>query len=97
MHRRVIVCAAVATSLLLGCSGRADGAAGPEPSVRLGIVGQALIEHDPRAYLEAPLRSVVPILAAADAVFTNLEVAVSGPGCSCVRTRDDVFFHGSPT
>jgi poly-gamma-glutamate capsule biosynthesis protein CapA/YwtB (metallophosphatase superfamily) len=95
MQRLGIVLAAVATSLLLACGNRRDGSADPEPSVRLGIVGQALIEHDPRAYLEAPLSSVVPILGAADAVFTNLEVAISGPGCSCVRTRDDVFFHGA--
>ena len=59
------------------------------------MVGQALIEHDPRRYLEAPLATVVPILASADAVFTNLEVAVAGPGCDCRPTRDDVFFHGA--
>lgn len=89
------VFAAVATCLVLGCGNRGDGSADPEPSVRLGIVGQALIEHDPRDYLDTPLSSVVPILAAADAVFTNLEVAVSGPGCSCDPTRNDVFFHGA--
>ena len=59
------------------------------------MVGQALIEHDPRRYLEAPLATVVPLLAPADAVFTNLEVAVAGPGCDCRPTRDDVFFHGA--
>lgn len=59
------------------------------------MVGQALIEHDPRRYLEAPLATVVPLLASADAVFTNLEVAVAGPGCDCRPTRDDVFFHGA--
>ena len=59
------------------------------------MVGQALIEHDPREYLEAPLATVVPILGSADAVFTNLEVAVAGPGCDCRPTRDDVFFHGA--
>ncbi len=59
------------------------------------MVGQALIEHDPREYLEAPLATVAPLLAPADAVFTNLEVAVAGPGCDCRPTRDDVFFHGA--
>ena len=59
------------------------------------MVGQALIEHDPREYLEAPLATVAPILASADALFTNLEVAVAGPGCDCRPTRDDVFFHGA--
>lgn len=96
MRRFGTVFASAATCLVLGCGNRGDGSADdPEPSVRLGIVGQALIEHDPRDYLDAPLSSVVPILAAADAVFTNLEVAVSGPGCSCVPTRNDVFFHGA--
>ncbi len=92
---RGIAFASVATFLILGCGGRGDGSADPEPSVRLGIVGQALIEHDPRDYLDTSLRSVVPTLAMADAVFTNLEVAGSGPGCSCVPTRNDVFFHGA--
>ena len=65
------------------------------PSITLAVVGQALIEHDPRQYLEAPLATVAPILASADAVFTNLEVAVAGPACDCRPTRDDVFFHGA--
>ena len=68
---------------------------GSGPTVTIAVVGQALIEHDPRAYLDAPLATVTPILAAADAVFTNLEVAVAGPGCDCKPTRDDVFFHGA--
>ena len=68
---------------------------GGGPSITLAVVGQALIEHDPRRYLEAPLATVAPILAEADAVFTNLEVAVAGPGCDCRPTRDDVFFHGA--
>lgn len=68
---------------------------GSGPTVTIAVVGQALIEHDPRQYLDAPLATVTPILAAADAVFTNLEVAVAGPGCDCTPTRDDVFFHGA--
>ena len=92
---RVTVFCTVTVCLLLGCAERRDGSVDPGPRVRLAIVGQALIEHDPREYLEAPLSSVMPILGAADAVFTNLEVALSGPGCTCVPTRDDVFFHGA--
>ena len=64
-------------------------------NIKLAVLGQALIEHDPRRYLDAPLATVVPILDSADAVFTNLEVAVAGPGCNCAPTRDDVFFHGA--
>jgi poly-gamma-glutamate synthesis protein (capsule biosynthesis protein) len=90
-----MILAAVAACLVLGCSGRGGGNGEAEPGVRLVIVGQSLIEHDPRAYLEAPLGSVVPILSAADAVFTNLEVAVAGPDCTCIPTRNDVYFHGA--
>ena len=90
--------AVLLAAVLLGACGApadelprsADG-----PSVTLAVVGQALIEHDPRQYLEAPLATVAPLLATADAVFTNLEVAVAGPGCDCRPTRDDVFFHGA--
>ena len=80
-----------------GCAPGADnaGGSGSEPTVTLAVVGQALIEHDPRQYLEAPLATVAPILAGADAVFTNLEVAIAGPDCDCEPTRDDIFFHGA--
>lgn len=80
-----------------GCAPGADDAGGPgsEPTVTIAVVGQALIEHDPRQYLEAPLATVAPILASTDAVFTNLEVAIAAPGCDCTPTRDDVFFHGA--
>ena len=90
-------CLLLATLLPAACGAPADepqpGTGGP--SITLAVVGQALIEHDPRRYLEAPLATVVPVLASADAVFTNLEVAVAGPGCDCRPTRDDVFFHGA--
>ena len=95
MRRFGMISAVLATWLLVGCGNRGDGSGDPESNVRLGIVGQSLIEHDPRDYLDAPLSSVVPILAETDAVFTNLEVAVSGPGCDCVPTRNDVYFHGA--
>jgi len=87
----------IAACLPVACGAPADelppGA--DDPSVTLAVVGQALIEHDPRQYLEEPLATVAPLLAAADAVFTNLEVAVAGSGCDCRPTRDDVFFHGA--
>ena len=88
--------AALVAGLLAACGAPVDELpADTSPTLTLAVVGQALIEHDPRAYLEAPLATVVPLLAPADAVFTNLEVAVAGPGCNCVPTRDDVFFHGA--
>lgn len=79
------------------CAPGADnpGGSGSGPTMTLAVVGQALIEHDPRRYLEAPLATVAPILADADAVFTNLEVAIAAPGCDCTPTRDDIFFHGA--
>ena len=86
----------LATGLLISCDLPAgDNRSATGPSVTLAVVGQALIEHDPRQYLESPLATVAPILADADAVFSNLEVAVAGPDCACTPTRDDVYFHGA--
>jgi poly-gamma-glutamate synthesis protein (capsule biosynthesis protein) len=81
--------------ILVACAGPTQEPSAAVPDVRLTIVGQALIEHDPREFLDAPLQSVTPILRRADAVFTNLEVAIAGPGCECEPTRDDVYFHGA--
>ncbi len=81
--------------ILVACAGPTQEPSAAVPDVTLTIVGQALIEHDPREFLDAPLQSVTPILRRADAVFTNLEVAIAGPGCECEPTRDDVYFHGA--
>ena len=59
------------------------------------LLGQSLIEHDPRGLLDAPMASILPMLTRADVVFTNFEGAVKGPGCVCTPTRGDVFQHGS--
>ena len=95
--KRIRVFLLLAAGLPAACGAPADelqpSVAGP--AATLAVVGQALIEHDPRQYLEAPLATVAPILASADAVFSNLEVAVAEPGCDCRPTRDDVFFHGA--
>ena len=86
----------LAVGLLIACDApTGDDRSAAGPSVTLAVVGQALIEHDPRQYMDAPLATVAPILAGADAVFTNLEVAIAGPDCACTPTRDDVFFHGA--
>jgi poly-gamma-glutamate capsule biosynthesis protein CapA/YwtB (metallophosphatase superfamily) len=64
-------------------------------AVRLALLGQALIEHDPRDHLRSPLLSLQPLLDSADMVFTNLEVAVEGPDCECLPTRTGVYFHSA--
>ena len=89
---RVFVLAVVC---VLACGDGSEQSSDSGPSLKLAIVGQALIEHDPRTYLETPLQSVAPILREADVVFTNLEVAIAGPSCACEPTRTDVFFHGA--
>jgi poly-gamma-glutamate synthesis protein (capsule biosynthesis protein) len=81
--------------LTLGCGDGSDESSDQSARIELAIVGQALIEHDPRDYLDAPLRSVAQILGDVDVAFTNLEVAVAGPSCTCQPTRTDVYFHGT--
>lgn len=66
-----------------------------KPTARLVLLGQSLIEHDPRGKLDAPIASILPILKGADVVFTNFEGAVKGNGCICRHTRGDVFQHGA--
>ncbi|MDE0248412.1 MAG: CapA family protein [Gammaproteobacteria bacterium] len=83
-------------SVLAGCSGSPGDTTDDRDGINMAIVGQAIIEHDPRQYLDAPLQSVVPIVGRSDVVFTNLEVAIAGAGCPCQPTRNDVFFHGAP-
>jgi poly-gamma-glutamate capsule biosynthesis protein CapA/YwtB (metallophosphatase superfamily) len=86
----------LATPLAFACGAPPDAAPPTtETTVRMAVVGQSLIKHDPRQYLDDPLQTVAPILGAADAVFSNLEVAIAGPGCECTPTRDGIFFHGT--
>eukprot|EP01051_Picozoa_sp_SAG22_P033326 SAG22_NODE_14545_length_372_cov_0.534799_1_plen_95_part_01 len=58
------------------------------------LLGQSLIDHDPRQYSAdpGPLRSLRRMLQRADAVYTNLEVAVAPGGvadCEFPRPRSD--------
>jgi poly-gamma-glutamate synthesis protein (capsule biosynthesis protein) len=94
LHARNVAVLAAAL-LALGCGDGPEESGTRQPGLRLAMVGQSLIEHDPRGYVETPLHSVALILRDADAVFTNLEVAVAGPSCACQPTRTDVYFHGA--
>jgi poly-gamma-glutamate synthesis protein (capsule biosynthesis protein) len=64
-------------------------------SLTIALLGQSLIEHDPRRYLDAPLSTVVPTLMDADIVFSNLEVSICSEGVRCEPTRHDQYFHGA--
>lgn len=88
---------AVALSLIFATAAVAvgDDRNGAASNVRLAIVGQALIEHDGRKYLENPMSSVKQIFDDADIVFTNLEVAICDPQHDCSPTRHDKYFHGT--
>ncbi|MCH8243790.1 MAG: hypothetical protein IH897_14440, partial [Planctomycetes bacterium] len=63
---------AVALSLIFAAAAVAvdDNKESAASNVRLAIVGQALIEHDGRKYLENPMSSVKQIFDVADIVFT---------------------------
>ena len=63
--------------------------------LRLALLGQALIEADPRGPGRSPSRTIRPLLDAADGVFTNLEASVKDTGCVCTPTRTDVFQHAA--
>jgi poly-gamma-glutamate synthesis protein (capsule biosynthesis protein) len=85
--------ASIVAAAVLVLSGNA-GAQASKNSVKLVLLGQSLIEHDPRGMLDAPIASILPILARADVVFTNFEGAVTTPGCACTPTRPGrVFQH----
>src|SRR5690606_25253271 len=49
-------------------------------SIRVKLVGQALIKHDLRKTVPASFAEAREYLSGADVVFTNLETAVAPPG-----------------
>lgn len=87
----------VAAALLGGCVGLDGTSPGPAGAkggqIRIAFTGQSLIKHDPRRYVQHPLASVRKQLAAADIVFTNLEVAVNTADQRCAATKQGRFFH----
>ena len=78
------------TIFLEACNSVSD-----KKSVSIVILGQSIIEHDPRDYYENPLETVVPFLMEKDIVFTNLEVAISGGAFQCDTLKQGTFFHGA--
>ncbi len=63
--------------------------------LRFMALGQALIEHDPRSFMTEPMMDVIEVLAEADVVFTNLEVAIDGVFCPCKPLRTDIYSHSA--
>ncbi len=75
---------------LIACNSVSD-----TKTVSIVILGQSIIEHDPRDYYENPLETVVSFLMEKDIVFTNLEVAISGGAYQCDTLKKGTFFHGA--
>jgi poly-gamma-glutamate capsule biosynthesis protein CapA/YwtB (metallophosphatase superfamily) len=95
MKSRVWMSVVVTMMLSSSCMDGRESASVVGDRVKLTLLGQSLIEHDPRAHFQTPLSSVLPHLNSSDIVFTNLEVPIAGENCSCEPTRTGVFFHGA--
>lgn len=90
MDRRQLIWGAGAGLLLSGCGALSRGAG----TLRIDLLGQALIEHAPTA-TEWPGRAgVVEALSGADVVFTNLETVIQGPRAG-EPTRDLLTLHAA--
>lgn len=85
MKKIVVSCLAVAW-FFAGCA--TESIDTEKSELRIALVGQALSRYDPRDYLQAPARTVVPHLDSADVAFTNLEVAIDGEYCPCAPTKE---------
>jgi poly-gamma-glutamate synthesis protein (capsule biosynthesis protein) len=53
------------------------------------MLGQTLIRHDSRNFIEEPSKNVIELLGRSDIVFTNLEVAICPDTINCNPTRID--------
>ena len=65
-----------------------------EDTLRLTVLGQALIQHDLRADPWPDLSVLAAMFARADVCFTDLETAIRGPQAE-VPTRQGVFLHAA--
>jgi hypothetical protein len=48
--------------VIFGCTSNHEAPVARQPDITLAVLGQALIEHDPRAYVDSPIHSIAPIL-----------------------------------
>jgi poly-gamma-glutamate capsule biosynthesis protein CapA/YwtB (metallophosphatase superfamily) len=76
---------------IAGC-GPAQG----ELEINLVVTGQSLIKKDPRLYRDDPFGSLRPIIQAADAAFTNFEMAVGPEETRCGISEDYETSLGEP-
>jgi poly-gamma-glutamate synthesis protein (capsule biosynthesis protein) len=81
--------AALAASAAAAAEVGAGGAAGP---LRVVFAGQALVRHDVRTTAPASFRSLQPVLAGHDVVFTQLEAVIKGPEAGA-PTRTPALLH----
>lgn len=92
MHRRALITTIAAAGLIAPIL-PAAAAARPR-SLRVSLLGQALIEHAPTAREWPGRRGIADRLARADAVFTNLETVIKGPNAGA-PTRELLTLHAA--
>lgn len=80
--------------LAAGAAALAPAAWAMPPSLRLSLLGQALIEHAPAAHEWPGRTGVVAHLARSHVVFTNLETVIQGPNAGA-PTRDLLTLHAA--
>ena len=88
MHRRAFLTTLTAAGLA------APALAQSRRSLRVSLLGQALIEHAPTASEWPGRRAIASQLARADAVFTNLETVIMGPNAGA-PTRELLTLHAA--
>lgn len=88
MHRRAFLTALTASGLA------APALANPRSTLRVSLLGQALIEHAPTYHEWPGRRAIAAQLARADAVFTNLETVIKGPNAGA-PTRELLTLHAA--
>lgn len=80
--------------LATGAAALAPAAWAKPPSLRLSLLGQALIEHAPAAHEWPGRAGVAAHLARSHVVFTNLETVIQGPNAG-TPTRDLLTLHAA--
>lgn len=90
LDRRHLMASGAAGLALAGCA----SLRGSPRSLRVVLLGQALIEHAPTASEWPGRPAIAARLASADSVFTNLETVIQGPRAGA-PTRDLLTLHAA--